>query len=333
MSFDALAWAAKCRIPRSADKLVLLGLAECANRQTDVAFPSIEALIEFSSLNRKTVITALGRLEEAQLIEDTGERCGRTKQIKVYRLFVGRSPKTEQSQNRNHSNFSAEESQKRDTEPLREPLPPSEAIASAAPTGGQQQLDLETKPAKAREKRGQRLPTDWTPPPVTDLPLTVQVVLRQWPPGAYEFVAAQFAAHWAGESSAKARKVDWNAAWVKWVTTESAAILRAAKQGQKFTAPTPAAPGLSDEAKALIAMRPKEDAAALREHLRREMGEQSYTAWLHPTFIKITDDRVTVTVQSLFTADWFRGNFVDLIGECELHLSGRAKEVRVEVWR
>ena len=104
MSFDALAWAAKQSPGSSGTKLVLLGLAECASRTDGEAFPSIAALTEFSSLNRKSVITNLDKLEAAGFIADTGRRVGATKQIKVYKLSI---PETGQFQKRNGSDFSA----------------------------------------------------------------------------------------------------------------------------------------------------------------------------------------------------------------------------------
>lgn len=131
MSFDALSWAAKCKPGSAPQKLVLLALAECAQRDNNLAFPSIAALVEFSSLNRKTVIAALASLEEGNFITDTGERMGRTKQVKVYCLNLESSPKTEQFQKRNSSTFSVKESQKRDTEPVREPVSPNGDSARA----------------------------------------------------------------------------------------------------------------------------------------------------------------------------------------------------------
>lgn len=129
MSFDALAWAAKAKGLRPAEKLVLLGLAECADRASAEAFPSLASLIEFSGLNRKTVIAALDALCARGLISDTGECVGRTKQIKVYRLHLETVPETERSQKRNSSTFSAEQSQKRNPEPVRE-QPPTKATPS-----------------------------------------------------------------------------------------------------------------------------------------------------------------------------------------------------------
>lgn len=132
MSFDALAWAAKVRTKHSTDKLVLLGLAENASRDAGEAWPSIASLCEFGSLNRKTVIASLDRLIAAGLIAETGECKGRTAQVKVYRLNLSNSPeigivkqsqKRNPSQKRNSSDFTRKQSQKRDTEPMREPIP------------------------------------------------------------------------------------------------------------------------------------------------------------------------------------------------------------------
>lgn len=126
MSFDALAWAAKQNPGSSGTKLVLLGLAECADRSHSLAFPSIAALVEFTCLDRKSVIANLTKLEEKGFISDTGRRVGRTGQIKVYSLSV---PKTEPSQKRNDSEFSAK-SPKNGTRNLSEPVK-SEAKASS----------------------------------------------------------------------------------------------------------------------------------------------------------------------------------------------------------
>jgi len=102
MSFDALAWAAKQSPGSSAAKLVLLGLAECASRPDGLAFPSIAALVEFSCLDRKTVIAQLDRLEASGLISDTGRRAGKSQRIKVYLLHLETVPKTGSSQKRDH---------------------------------------------------------------------------------------------------------------------------------------------------------------------------------------------------------------------------------------
>lgn len=72
----------------AADKLVLWALADAANDKTLLAFPSNAAVVEFTGLERKRVITSLARLASMKLIEDTGERIGKTKQVRVWRVMM-----------------------------------------------------------------------------------------------------------------------------------------------------------------------------------------------------------------------------------------------------
>lgn len=130
MSFAALAWASKQNVGRASDKLILLAYADRHNEETGSAYPSVAALCEFSCLDRKTVIASVGRLEALGLLTETGERAGNTKQIKVYRVNINTVPKAEQSQKRNSPVIPSEQSQKRDTEPVMEPIS-SEAKASS----------------------------------------------------------------------------------------------------------------------------------------------------------------------------------------------------------
>jgi pyocin large subunit-like protein len=89
-SAKALRWAAEQKTAYPADKVVLFGLAYCANDTTLLAFPSVAALVEFASLERKRVMSSLARLAGGGWIEDTGERIGATKQVKVWRLVLDR---------------------------------------------------------------------------------------------------------------------------------------------------------------------------------------------------------------------------------------------------
>jgi len=88
MSWQALAWASKQRPGRASDKLILIALADRHNEDSNIAYPSIAWLCEFSDLNRKTVIASLQRLEAAGLIADSGQRVGKSKQIKAYSLAI-----------------------------------------------------------------------------------------------------------------------------------------------------------------------------------------------------------------------------------------------------
>jgi Helix-turn-helix domain len=122
MSFDALAWAGKCKPGSAPRKLVLLALADRHNPESNISYPSVAWLAEWTGLNRKTIITALGDLETQKLISDSGQRVGKTAQVKAYTLHIGTVPKTEQSQKRNSPVYSSKQSQKRDTEPVKEPV-------------------------------------------------------------------------------------------------------------------------------------------------------------------------------------------------------------------
>jgi len=121
MSSEALSWAFKSDVKPSSVKFTLVALCECANYQTGKIFPSIKHLCQITGQDRKTVISNIGKLVTEGWISETGERVGRTGQIKVYQANIGTVPKTEQSQERNGSAFPVKESQKRDTEPSREP--------------------------------------------------------------------------------------------------------------------------------------------------------------------------------------------------------------------
>lgn len=134
MSWPALGWASKQRPSRSADKIVLIALADRHNEENDLAWPSLAWLGDFCCLDRKTVIAALDRLEAAGYIADSGQRTGRTGQVKAYTLAINGPeitvPKTEPL---NSPVFPKKQSQKRDTEPSTEPSTPDIANAISPP--------------------------------------------------------------------------------------------------------------------------------------------------------------------------------------------------------
>lgn len=86
MSIDAMRWAKKVKTGKSSAKAVLTWLADMCGADL-CAFPSIPALAEATELDKKTVQSSLQYLVSIGLIQDTGERRGRTKQIPVYRLL------------------------------------------------------------------------------------------------------------------------------------------------------------------------------------------------------------------------------------------------------
>ncbi|MBP8233111.1 MAG: helix-turn-helix domain-containing protein [Rhizorhabdus sp.] len=201
MSGRATIWASRQHPPRPADKLVLWAMADAA-RDGLLCFAAVATLVEFTGLDRKTVLSSLHRLKSEQLIVDTGERRGETRQIIVWRLPVPANdgeaetePETEPSQKRNRPKKGGKASQKRDTEPPHEPIP-SDAIASSGRTAA---------------VRGTRLDYDWQP--TKDLPDAVQKVVDGWPPGRLQQRLDEFRDFWISRAGKDATKADWDRTW------------------------------------------------------------------------------------------------------------------------
>ena len=136
MSSEAVAWAFKQNIKPSSLKFTLVAMAECANYKTGHIFASIAHLSEITGQDRKTIIANTAELETRGYIADTGDRTGKTNQVKVYRTAIGTVPETEQFQKRNSTGNGRKQSQKRDTEPSLEPSTPSIPNGIDAPPVG-----------------------------------------------------------------------------------------------------------------------------------------------------------------------------------------------------
>lgn len=136
MSSEALAWAFRQDIKPSGLKFTLVAMCECANYRTGRIFASIAHLSEITGQDRKAIIANTAELEKRGFITDTGERTGRTNQVKVYSAGIGTVPETEPSQKRNSSVSSVKQYRKRDTEPSLEPSTPSIPNGIDAPPAG-----------------------------------------------------------------------------------------------------------------------------------------------------------------------------------------------------
>ncbi|MCP3732029.1 helix-turn-helix domain-containing protein [Sphingomonas sp. MG17] len=88
MSRKAVEWAGRQRPPAATDKLVLWALADAMNEKTGLCCPSVAAVAEFTMLERKRVMASMARLERCGLIFDTGDRIGKTRQVKCWRLVI-----------------------------------------------------------------------------------------------------------------------------------------------------------------------------------------------------------------------------------------------------
>lgn len=339
MSWETQSWAAKQRPGSASAKLVLLGLASCADAN-HCAHPSVQWLCDFSDLNRKTVIMALQRLEDGMfpMIEDTGRRVGRTGQVKVYRINAAKAagasadpaseavPKAEPFQKRNSSGSGVKQSQKRDTEPFLEPIPLSSSSDDEAPplpfgdaegngdlpAGAGGDLGGASAPdgTKAGEGRGKRLPDDWTPPPPGELSPVARQLVEQWPSGAYQAVCETFRLHWASETRAIGRKRDWGAALAKWLITDHPKVMRDAKAGVSFARLAPQSPASAVANPVKARAREDQRSAAVRDLLKQHVGERTYQAWLDPVALIVgTRCELVIVSASSFVSDWLRQHF------------------------
>ncbi|OWT68071.1 MULTISPECIES: helix-turn-helix domain-containing protein [unclassified Achromobacter] len=101
MSVEAISWALKQPIKPSSAKFVLVAIANCADGQDFIAWPSMAYLTEATDQDRKTVLANVARLKEMGFLEDTGERKGSTKQVIVYRLKEPEIGTVKEDQKRN----------------------------------------------------------------------------------------------------------------------------------------------------------------------------------------------------------------------------------------
>jgi len=342
MSWDTQAWAAKQRPGTSSAKLVLLALASCSD-QKHCAYPSIDWICDFSDLNRKTVISALQRLASGlfPLISDTGKRVGKSGQIKVYLLsaeqaeesLVSRVPKSVQSRKGDSPVSSPEESQKRDTEPVLEPITPSEDKSSDPPLeadllgkGDQGETDP-PKRAKPARNQGEPISAEWKPPAISDLPENARALAEQWPDGAYDAVAEAFHSNFLAESRSIGRKKDWDRAWVVWLNREHSSVMRAKKAGVSFAAMAgasskPAAPPKPVAAKARECPR----SAAIHAALEQRVGPKTYSHWFAPLAIVPAARGVQVTAGSAYVRRYLEENHAEDIVAAARPVIGAAFE-------
>ncbi|GJC31517.1 hypothetical protein KAM398_15740 [Acinetobacter sp. KAM398] len=115
MSIDATRWAWTVPVNNSSQRLVLLSLADRAGEE-HTAWPSIERLAKDTVLDKKTVQKVILELIDLGLVQDTGERTGPTKRVRILKLngVKGREDHTQNLDDANTpKNGNIKQSQKR----------------------------------------------------------------------------------------------------------------------------------------------------------------------------------------------------------------------------
>lgn len=104
MSWDARNWAYRQSVT-STTKFVLVTMGDRANDE-HYYFQTLRKLSSETGINIKTIRRAINELLGLGLIKDTGQRCGRSGQVKIYAL-IG-VPKTDwESQERRETTDAA----------------------------------------------------------------------------------------------------------------------------------------------------------------------------------------------------------------------------------
>jgi hypothetical protein len=96
MSSGAIDWAWQQDVRPATLKLLLVAMGELANHESHQCYPSAAMIEQMCGMNLKTIPAAIQKLVDLGYLTDTGERVGRTGQVRVFLFtFLGeRNPKT-----------------------------------------------------------------------------------------------------------------------------------------------------------------------------------------------------------------------------------------------
>ncbi|MDQ5601599.1 helix-turn-helix domain-containing protein [Klebsiella pneumoniae] len=112
MSRAATDWAWGLEI-KASQKLLMLSLADRAD-ELHCCYPSIQRLVKDTGMDRKTIGKWINQMIEDGFISDTGERKGKTKQVRVLRLNI----EVKEAQKRNSTKFGNNTKSGHETSPI-----------------------------------------------------------------------------------------------------------------------------------------------------------------------------------------------------------------------
>jgi Helix-turn-helix domain len=223
-------WAFNQDIKPSSMKFVLVSLGD--NAQHDgMAWPSIAALVQKTGQDRKTVIAALDKLEALGYLSDSGKRCGKTGQVKVYQFNFARQKEPKNGTVNTPSVKNAENGTVPKTEQFRNShktvpdFPPNSTVfpskSTENGTRNPQEPKEEPKGNPQGASRGKRLAADWVLPKSWGEWAKEQC--PQWTDEQVRRVALMFRNYWTAKSGKDACKLDWLATWQNWCLKEAPA--------------------------------------------------------------------------------------------------------------
>ncbi|PZU71045.1 DnaA N-terminal domain-containing protein [Sphingobium sp.] len=209
---------------------------------------------------------------------------------------------------------------RRAPKPLYKPDSPLEPNGSSPPEGA--------GGTGSKRNRGSRIPEDWSPPSIADLPPSAKAKASQWPAGAYEAEAEAFHSFWLGESRAGSRKSDWNRAWYNRINEITGRVLRDARAGVKVTAPKSPATAPAGPLRIHDTSRENAGARKIRDGIRKLLGDQVYDQWIAPSRLDVQGDKLTLVAISAFASNYQRDNFANDIARAMHAVLGPDAELR-----
>lgn len=353
MSWEAESWARQQRTGDPVTKAVLVGIANWMNPKGDECQVSMRRLADEVEVSVRTAQRHILRLEEMGLVrKDAVRREDGAQGWNAFTFPTYKPPKVSH----------VEPAGKRNTPPVIL-TPPHDKMAGGREgdnltpphdnlTGGRvtqlchgegdtavswEGSDKDNKPPIApqgakepaeKRNRGSRIPADWKPPAINDLPPAAKAKVRQWPAGAYEAEAEAFLNFWLAEASGRASKLDWDKAWCTWINRSTGQILRDARSGVQHSAP--AAARLAPVGPPRIHDTSRENAGArkIRDGIRKLLGDQVYDQWIAPSRLDVQGDKLTLVAISAFASNYQRDNFANDIARAMHAVLGPDAELR-----
>lgn len=232
MSVQATTWVWEHSLAAGTDRLVLLAVADAANREGEGSWQSVETLARMARVSPRTVQRALKSLEALGELEATGTH-GRY-QTRVYRLSRMGQPvdnPVDNTVDKRGTNLGDRLSpvtpvtRRGDTgdalgvtpvspKPKENPIEPIErapdgAHTHAVPVDNPEQGVLVPAPS---QRRGTRLPENWVPEADT-----IRAQLDQYPHLDLRLELEKFRDYWAAIPGQRGTKLDWTATWRNWI--------------------------------------------------------------------------------------------------------------------
>ena len=240
-------------------KFVLLVICNCA--RNGLAWPSVGHICKITGYDERTVRAAVRRLIEAGYLTDTGERKGRNRSVKVFRLSLptmsgAAETNTSIEQNDLASTFSPQGAQqgtptvstpakwwgsrktgssacetptKVSVNPITLTKTPEDAYASSSPQPFRR---------TSRKKTRRPLPEDWAPPSPTTLPPSTFSAVRDWSQDRWEAEADAFRDYCYSGAGKFSRTGNWNREWAQWVRQACSAKAAEGLRSERANPPT-----------------------------------------------------------------------------------------------